>query len=107
VFFFSSDRQRLNDVMAAVESVQQTVTAHTKMLEALMSEQSHLDQSVAALRTEIDALTTAAASIATEIANLKSANPTVDFTALDQAVADLSTATDAVQANVPPETPPA
>jgi chromosome segregation ATPase len=112
VLFHETDRDLLKRVLielkeneAAVAAVQTTLDNHTRKLEKIMSDQSHLDTDIAQLQAQVATLNTAAAAIQTEIASIKSANPTVDFTGLDQLVSDLSTATAAVEANVPP--PPA
>jgi len=72
------------------------VLHHLHVLEALMTEfandQAHLDADVLSLGN-------ITASIETEIANLKTANPALDFTGLDAAVSKLQT--------VAPSAPPA
>jgi predicted negative regulator of RcsB-dependent stress response len=75
------------------------LAALTTKVDKLMSDQSHLDAQVAAINAGVAALTTAATNIAAEIAALKAANPAVDFTGLDAAVASLGAAVTAVQAD--------
>jgi hypothetical protein len=77
-----------------------------RLLNLMSDAQAHLDTQVAAITAAAESLTTAASDIASEIAALKTGNPTVDFTGLDAAVTALTTAVSAVQADDTPVTPP-
>jgi hypothetical protein len=72
-----------------------------------MSNQENLDRRVSAIQAEIVDLNTAVAAVKTAMEAAKAANPTIDWTELDQAIADLTNATDSVQGLTTPETPPA
>lgn len=67
--------------------------------------QQHVDALAAQLTTMDATLKAGITSITDEIAALKTANPTVDFTALDSAVAAMGTDVAAVAA-IPPAPPP-
>jgi hypothetical protein len=67
-----------------------------------MSNQENLDRRVSAIQAEIVDLNTAVAAVKTAMDAAKAANPTIDWTELDQAISDLTNATDSVQGLVPP-----
>lgn len=73
--FTSADRAVLNGLAASARTVNAT-------LEKIMSEQADITADAAAIETAI-------AALAAEIAALKAANPALDLTGLDKAVADL------------------
>ena len=81
------------------------LAAIERKLEAVLSEQSHLDADVQAEEASIAAIATAVTAIQAEIAALKQQNPALDFTGLDQAVTDLANATSSVQGLEPPAPP--
>jgi predicted negative regulator of RcsB-dependent stress response len=93
--------------MFGTQKILAAIAALSKKVDALMSDQSHLDAQVAQIVAGVAALNTAATDIEAEIAALKAANPAVDFTALDAAVASLGSAVTAVQADDQPAAPPA
>jgi hypothetical protein len=70
----------------------------------LMSQQDDLTAAATAIQAENADLASAAANISAEIAALKAANPALDLTALDAAVAGIPAAQAGVDAL---ETPPA
>lgn len=73
----------------------------------IMTDQEHLDADVAAVQAVVTDLAAATQNIADEIAALKAANPAVDFTGLDAAVASLQGAQAGVDALETPPAPPA
>lgn len=73
----------------------------TEKLEIIMSEQSQVDAGVQAIEGDVAAILAAETAIAAEIASLKAANPALDLTGLDKAVADLAGAASAVQGLAP------
>jgi len=72
-----------------------------------MSNQENLDRRVSAIQAEIVDLNTAVAAVKTAMDAAKAQNPDMDWSELDQAIADLTNATDSVQGLTTPETPPA
>jgi uncharacterized protein YoxC len=81
-----------------------TATVDILMTKAdrIMTEQAGIDAAAQQIETDVAAENTALAAIQAEIATLQGANPALDLTGLNQAVADLGTATAAEQAVVPP-----
>ena len=73
--FTSADRAVLNGLAASVKTI-------TTTLGKIMSQQDDITADAAAIETAI-------AALAAEIAALKNANPALDLTGLDKAVADL------------------
>jgi hypothetical protein len=71
----------------------------------LMATQADLDAVTASLATLKDTLVADDSAIQAEIAALQSANPGLDLTGLQAAVADVSAAVDATTALVPAATP--
>ena len=71
-------------------------------VDRIMSDQDTVNAAAAQIEQDVAEQNTALAAIQAEIAALQQANPAIDFTALNQAVADLGTATSAEQAVVPP-----
>ena len=113
--FTSTDRANLNRVLALVQSQQTAIATLTGRVSALTSDQSHLDQDVQQLQADETANASALQNVAQEIANLKNqpGAQALDFTALDQAVAQAGTQTGQLQGlespapASPPATPPA
>jgi predicted nucleic acid-binding Zn-ribbon protein len=98
--FTSADRAVLNGLAASMRTV-------LSQLEKIMSEQSELDTAAEQIEADVTAENTAIAAIQAEIAALKAAAPSLDFTGLDKAVADLGTAETSLEAVEPPPAPSA
>jgi hypothetical protein len=82
--------------------LQQQLDALTATVDILMTKADRImteDAAVAAVATDIE---TQVAALTAATATLQGANPALDLTGLNQAVADLGTATAAEQAVVPP-----
>jgi hypothetical protein len=75
------------------------------LLEKILTEQASVDADAAAIEADVVQENTALAAIEAEVAALKAANPALDFTALDKAVADAGTAAAAEVAAAPPAPP--
>jgi len=71
-------------------------------LRSIMSEQQDIDTDVQAIEGDVAAIGAAVTAIQAEIAALQQQNPALDLTGLNQAVADLATATAGVQGLEPP-----
>jgi cell division protein FtsB len=71
-------------------------------MDILMTDQDQVNAAAQQIEADVAAENTALTAIEAEIAALKAGNPAIDFTGLNQAVADLGTATAAEQAVVPP-----
>ncbi len=78
------------------------VNALTAKVDKLMTQQDDLNAAAQEIEADVAKENTALDAIKAEIASLQGANPALDFTALNAAVADLGTATAAEQAVVPP-----
>jgi predicted nucleic acid-binding Zn-ribbon protein len=78
-----------------------------KKLDVIMSQQDDLNTDVQAIQQAVTDLGTAATSIEDEITALKNANPSLDLSGLDTAVASMQTAVSSVAAIAPPAAPPA
>jgi hypothetical protein len=77
--------------------------------EKLMSQQDDISQVAGAIEADVQALNDGVAAIQAEIAQLQAQNPALDLSGLQQAVADLGTATASVTAagsEVPPPATP-
>lgn len=72
-----------------------------------MADQSELDADVQAVEADVAALNDATANIAAELDALKTANPALDLSGLNTAVADLGTALAGVAALKTADAPPA
>ena len=88
------------NVAAAQAAITQEITTMSGTV------QSQLDAITAQLGTIDTTLETAVTAIEAEIASLQAANPTVDFTGVNAAVAKLQTDVSAAAA-IPPAAPPA
>ncbi len=71
-------------------------------VDILMSEQDQVNAAAQQIEADVAAENTALTAIQAEIAALQAGNPAVDFTSLNQAVADLGSAAAAEEAVVPP-----
>jgi chromosome segregation ATPase len=76
-------------------------------LEKLMSQQDEINAAAQAIEADVARIAAAVAAVQAEIAALQQANPGLDLTALNQAVADLGNATTSVEALEPPAAPAA
>lgn len=77
------------------------ITTANKKLDIIMSQNDELNSDVQAISQAVTDLGTASTAIEAEIASLKSANPALDLTGLDTAVASLKTAVSGVSAIAP------
>jgi predicted negative regulator of RcsB-dependent stress response len=93
-----------DQVLTAVSLLGRKIDALLQEAGILMSQQDNIDADVLALTGAVDTLTASAAAIVAEVAALKAANPALDLSALDAAVAGLSPAVQAIAdiAPVPP-----
>jgi hypothetical protein len=82
--------------------LQQQLTILTQKVDILMSQQDDLNAAAQEIEADVARENTALAAIKAEIASLQGANPALDLTSLNAAVADLDTATAAEEAAVPP-----
>ena len=82
--------------------LQQQLDELLAKVDILMTEQDQANALAQQIETDVAAENTALTAIEAEIAALQAGNPAVDFTALNQAVADLGTAAAAEEAVVPP-----
>ena len=80
---------------------QQLNRIETKV-DTLMTEQAGIDAAAQEIQADVAKQNTALAAIQAEIAALQAANPSLDLSGLNAAVAALDTATAAEQAVVPP-----
>ena len=89
-------------ILAALLVIDTRLSAIETTLRKIMSEQDQANAVAAQIETDVAAENTATTAIEAEIAALQAANPSVDFTPLNQAVTDLNSATASEQAVVPP-----
>ena len=89
-------------ILAALLVIDTRLSAIETTLRKIMSEQDQANAVAAQIETDVAAENTATTAIEAEIAALQAANPSVDFTSLNQAVTDLNSATASEQAVVPP-----
>jgi prefoldin subunit 5 len=90
---------------ATLDQILNALNTINRKLDVLMSQQDDITADVQAVQQAVDDLGTAATAIEAEIAALKGANPALDLTGLDSAVASLKTAVSGVAAIAPPATP--
>ena len=86
------------DILNAIAALNVKVTK-------LMTQQDDLNAAAQEIEADVAKQNAALDAIKAEIAALQGANPALDLTALNAAVADLDTATAAEQAVVPPPAP--
>lgn len=98
VFGIVTNRQLQQDINLLAQQLDLLL----EKVDILMSDQDQLNAEAQQIEADVAAENTALAAIQAEIAKLQAGNPALDFTALNQAVADLGTATAAEQAVVPP-----
>lgn len=79
------------DILNAIQNL-------AKEVQAMSDTQSKINTDVATIQADVSKINTAVTAIQAEIATLKAANPAIDTTALDAAVAQLTTATAGVAA---------
>lgn len=96
------DDTAILDRLDRIEALLHTVIKKEKKI---MDDQQHVDAEVEAIGAVVTDLAAAAANIEAEIAALKTANPAVDFTGLDVAVASLQGAQASVDALETPAEP--
>jgi hypothetical protein len=84
--------------IAVLADIQRTVHAINTKAAQLMSQQDDIAADVQAITQAVTDLGTAAAAIEAEIAALKNANPALDLTGLDAAVASLKTSVTTIAA---------
>jgi hypothetical protein len=94
-------------VLTAVTRLASKVDVILTQIGILMSQQDDISADTAAIVQAVTDLGTAVTSVQAEIDQLKAANPALDLTALDAAVASLQPAVAGVQGLVPPAAPPA
>lgn len=94
---------RISDIVRRIKALEQN---QRMMGVTLMATQADIDALTTALTSEDSQLNTAVAAIQAEITALQNNNPTIDVTALQAAVASMTTAVSAAAALVP-ATPPA
>jgi hypothetical protein len=89
-------------VQASNDAQQASIDALHLKADALMTEQAGIDAAAQEIEADVAKENTALTAIQAEIASLQNANPALDLTGLNAAVADLDTAAAAEQAAVPP-----
>ena len=82
--------------------LQQQLDRIETKVDLMSSQQDEVNAAAQQIEADVAAENTALAAIQAEIATLQAGNPALDLTGLNQAVADLGTATAAEQAVVPP-----
>ena len=87
------------------QDILNAVNALNVKVSKLMTQQDDLNAAAQEIEADVAKQNTALDAIKAEIAALQGANPALDLTALNAAVADLDTATAAEQAVVPPPAP--
>ena len=82
--------------------LQQQLDRIETKVDLMSSQQDEVNAAAQQIETDVAAENTALTAIQAEIASLQAGNPAINFDALNQAVADLGTATAAEEAVVPP-----
>jgi hypothetical protein len=85
---------RLTTIESQLAEIRTTTLSTHRKATLIMSEQSHIDADVQSIEAQVTAIGTAVTAVAAEIAALKTQPPAaaIDFTGLDKAVADLTSA---------------
>lgn len=89
-------------IIGSDRKILQAIAALDARLGAIVSAQDDIDAQVTAINAAVTSLNADVTSINNEIAALKQANPGVDTTALDAAVASLTSTVGSVTAIAPP-----
>lgn len=90
-----------------LERIERLLHNLNRKADKIVSQQDDLNADVASIEAGVTALSDAATNIQAEIAALQAANPALDLTGLNTAVADLGNAVSAVSALQTPPAPPA
>lgn len=97
-------------ILDRLDRIEHLLGVSIRKEEKIMTDQENIDADVAAVEAVVTDEAAAVANIEAEIAALKSANPAVDLSGLDKAVADLKGAqagVDALETPAPVDVPPA